>query len=134
MQITTWSSTKDEAMVTINPYYYSNILFQTIQSPFQWSSFWGLQGRSSIPHPSVTSTINSATNHIRVMEVDVSHSELLRLWAFNTLSSLSLWDFNTRCYRVELTLKVLEGKKGVSSHLAFFWIIIIILMLSSAVM
>lgn len=47
------------------------------------------------------------------MEVDVSHSELLRLWAFNTLSSLSLSDidFNTRCYWVELTLKVLEEKK-----------------------
>lgn len=36
-----------------------------MSSPSEWSSFCGLQGRGSIPHPSVTSTINSATNHIR---------------------------------------------------------------------
>lgn len=34
-------------------------------SPSEWSSFCSLQGGSPIPHPLVTSTINSATNHVR---------------------------------------------------------------------
>lgn len=40
-------------------------LLLMMPSPSEWSSFCGLQGKSSIPHPAVTSTINSATNHIR---------------------------------------------------------------------